>query len=127
MINMGNIEMIISNLQGDALEQVNRQVATLSTTPSYLFLVSGIERISALCIQISLSVMVFYSVFGKNKLWLYPFAIVLHAIVDIPAAAMQVNLLEDMFLVELLVFIGAVSLILIAHYTHKKLKDTLST
>jgi uncharacterized membrane protein YhfC len=123
ILNTGNIETITGKLQGEALEQINTQITTIITTSPYLFLLSGVERVFAICIQLSLSVIVFYSVYGKNKLWLYPFSIILHAIIDIPAAAMQVGVIKNMFLVELLVFIGAIISILIAKFTHEKLKQ----
>lgn len=125
ILNSGNIEMITGELHGEALEQVNTQIMTLLTTPPYLFFIGGIERIFAICIQLSLSIIVFYSVYGKNKIWLYPLAIILHAIVNIPAAAMQVGIIKNMILVELLVLLGAVGLIIIAKYIHIKLKQKI--
>jgi uncharacterized membrane protein YhfC len=121
ILNTGNIETITGKLQGEALEQINTQITAISTTSSYLFLTSGIESVFAICIQLSLSIMVFYSVYRKNKLWLYPFSIILHALIDIPAAAMQVGIIKNTFLVELLAFIGAIISIMIAKITHGKL------
>lgn len=125
ILNTGDIETITGKLQGEALEQINTQITAILTTSPYLFLVSGIERFFAICIQLSLSIIVFYSVYGKNKLWLYPFSIMLHAIIDIPAAAMQAGLIKNMFLVELLVFIGSILSIIIAKFTHEKLKQNI--
>jgi len=122
IINSGNLETITGALQGEVLEQVNTQITALQTTSPHLFLLGGIERIFAICIQISLSIIVFYSVYGNNKLWLYPFSILLHAIIDIPASAMQVGLIKNIYLVELLVLISAIILLVIAKYTHEKLK-----
>jgi uncharacterized membrane protein YhfC len=87
--------------------------------------VTGIERVFAICIQLSLSIIVFHAVYGKNKLWLYPFAIILHALVDIPAAAIQIGVIKDMVLVELLVFLGAIGLTIIAKYIHKRLGQNI--
>jgi uncharacterized membrane protein YhfC len=114
-----------AQLQGDALEQINTQITTILTTSPYLSLAAGIERTFSIGVQLSLSVIVFYSVYGKNKLWLYPFAIILHAIIDIPAAAMQVGVIKSTVLVELLVLIGAIISIVIAKYTHGKLKGEI--
>ncbi|MDR1222272.1 MAG: YhfC family intramembrane metalloprotease [Tannerella sp.] len=126
MLNTGNIETITANLQGEALEQVNAQVAALLTAPSYSFSISGIERIFAIAIQISLSVIVYYSVYGNNTLWLYPFAIIVHAIVDIPAAALQTGIVKDVNTVELLVCISAIILMIIAKKIHGKLKKNIT-
>ena len=118
--NSGNIETISGAFQGKVLEQI----VLLQTSPSYLFLLGGIERVFAICIQISLSIIVFYSVYGKNKLWLYPFSVILHAIIDMPASMMQAGLIKNIYMVELLALISAVSLVIIAWYIHKKLKQT---
>ena len=117
--NTGNMEAITGVLQGRALEQIT----LLQATSPHLFLIGGIERIFAMSIQISLSIIVFYSVYGKNKLWLYPFSVILHAIINIPASMMQVGLIGNIYLVELLAFISAVILVIIAWYIHKKLKQ----
>jgi uncharacterized membrane protein YhfC len=100
--------------------------AILTTSP-YLFLLGGIERIFSIGVHLSLSIIVFYSVYGKNKLWLYPFAIILHAIIDIPAAAMQVGVIKSTTLVELLILIGTIISIIIAKYTHGKLGEKIKT
>jgi len=125
-LNAGNVETITGKLQGEALEQINNQIILLTTMPSYTFLFSGFERIFAICMQMSCSVIVFYSVYGTKKLWLYPLAILLHAIIDIPAVAMQVGLIKSMILVEIIAFLSAITLIIIAKYTHEKLKQSTS-
>ena len=124
LINTGHMEVITSKLQGVTLEQVNSQIQLLTTLPSYTFLVGGIERIFALGAHLSCSVLVFYAVYGRRKFWLYPLAIILHAMVNIPAAAMQVGIIKNLFLVELFVFLGTVLLVVTAKYTHEKLKNT---
>lgn len=98
------------------------QVQTLATVPPYMFLMSGIERMLALAIQISLSVLVFYSVYASRKLWLYPAAILLHAAIDAPAALMQTGVLNNVFVLEGMVLAFAVCLVALAVYTHKRLK-----
>jgi uncharacterized membrane protein YhfC len=105
------IETITANLQGEALV----------TTPSYLFLIGGIERMFTIGIQISLSIIVYYSVYGNKKLWLYPLAIAVHALVDIPAAAMQVGIIKNVYMVELIVGISAVLLLIAAKKIHESL------
>jgi uncharacterized membrane protein YhfC len=87
-----------------------------------MFLVSGIERLFAIAIQLSLSVVVFYSVFAAKKVWLYPLAILIHAVIDIPAAAMQAGLLQGIILVEVLVGVCAVGVAVFAKFLHDKMK-----
>jgi uncharacterized membrane protein YhfC len=120
IINSGNIEAITGSFQGETLEQINTQITSLLATSPHLFLFSGIERLFAMCMHVSLSIIVFYSVYGENKLWLYPLAVVLHALADLPAAAMQTGIITNVYVVELAALGGAVLLPLIARYIHGK-------
>jgi uncharacterized membrane protein YhfC len=125
IINTGGLDSIITAIMSNAekLEQVNNQVNALITTAPYLFFIGGIERIFAIGIQMSLSIIVYHSVFSKNKIWLYPLAILFHAIIDIPAAAMQAGILKNIFLVEGIILLGTILLILFTKYLHDKLSQ----
>jgi len=125
IFNTGNIESITGKLQGDALAAVNNQIVGLITAAPYMFLVSGIERVMAIAVQLSLSVIVFYAVFGKKKVWLYPLAIVFHAMIDIVAMIYQTGGIKNIFVVEVIVCVLAVCLVLFAKYLHGKLSATL--
>jgi uncharacterized membrane protein YhfC len=122
IINTGSLAIITGKLQGEALEQVNTQITILATTAPYLFLVSGIERVFAIGIQISLSVIVFYAVFCKDKWWLYPVSIIIHAIIDSLAALMQAGAINNVFLVEGIVGLSSIILVFLARFIHEKLK-----
>jgi len=126
IINTGNIELLTGKLQGDALAATNNQLAVLSATAPYMFLISGLERMPAIAVHISLSVLVFYAVFGKNKWWLYPAAIVLHAIVDVFAMLYQIGVITNIFALEGIVILLAVCFVFLAIFTHKKLSATLT-
>jgi uncharacterized membrane protein YhfC len=120
MINAGSAETVTAGLSGETLLQANAQIAALTTTAPYLFLAGGIERLFALGIQIALSVLVFYAV--HKKLWLYPLAVLLHALVDIPAALTQTGVIQNVFLVEGLTGLSCALLLLLAariHNNHK--------
>ena len=125
IINTGNIEIITGRFRGEALAAINNQIGVLFTIVPYMFLFSGIERMMALAIQLSLSVVVFYSVFGKDKLLLYPLAIISHAIIDIPAVLFQAGVLKSLFLTEGIVCLSAIGMVLFAKYLHGKLSATL--
>jgi len=123
IVNTGNIGIITGNLQGEALASMNNQIQALAATAPYMFLVTGFERLFAIVVHISLSVAVFYSVYGKNKLWLYPLAILFHAIVDIPAMLYQTGVM-NLLLTEGIVCLFAVCLAFFAKYLHRKLSAT---
>jgi uncharacterized membrane protein YhfC len=125
IINTGNIEVITGRFQGEVLAVINNQIGALLTTAPYIFLISGIERMMALAVQLSLSVMVFYAVFGRNNVRLYPLAIIFHAVVDLPAVLFQIGEIKNIFMVEGIICLLAVCLVLFAKYLHGKLSAAL--
>jgi uncharacterized membrane protein YhfC len=119
LANSGNAASLTSGPNG-AL--ITAQIQSLASTVPAMFLLPGFERLCAVTIHISLSVIVFYSVYENRRLWLYPAAILLHALIDMPAALAQAGGLHNVFVLEGMVFCCAVALSLIAVYTHRKLK-----
>jgi len=117
--NMGNYNT------AENFEQINAQITVIASMPSYRFLIIGMERVFAICIHIALSIIVFYSVFVKNKIYLYFFAILLHTIIDVPAMLFQVGFIKSIMLMEIFTLVGAVILLIIAKYVHEKLKDNI--
>ena len=82
LINSGNTAVLTGNLTGEALAQVESSIQTLITTPPTDFLMGGVERLFAIALHISLSVLVWFAVKEKDKFYLYPMAILIHALVD---------------------------------------------
>ena len=82
LINTGNTAMLTEPLSGELLGQVEDAMRTLITTPSWQFLVGAAERVFAVILQIALSVLVWFAAKKKNRMWLFPAAILLHMIVD---------------------------------------------
>lgn len=82
-INSGGASEILQPLAGDALLQMQAVIEQLCTASPALFLLSLTERIFALSIHLSLSVLVFYAAKGpaQNRRLLL-IAVELHALVD---------------------------------------------
>lgn len=70
------------------------------------------ERIPTMLIHIGLSMIVFVAVRQKGKIWLYFLAIVLHALVDVPAALFQFGAAIPLWVVEVSASVFAVLIIL---------------
>jgi uncharacterized membrane protein YhfC len=85
------------------------------------YLIGGFERIFALCIQISLSVLVFYSVVLKDKLWLFPLAILFHAVANILPSIMQAGVLNNVLIAEGSVCLFSILILLFTKYMHKSM------
>jgi uncharacterized membrane protein YhfC len=67
-------------------------ISLLTQTPSYQFLLGGIERIFALTVQIGLSLIVLYAI-KNRKISVLLLAILLHAVLDFMAVLLSKNVL----------------------------------
>jgi len=85
MLAYRNIDLAtIRSIPADQLELAKQQVAAYWSAPFYLAILGMVERIFAICLHISLSVMVLYSIVNKKPVWFW-LAILWHAIVDASA------------------------------------------
>ena len=109
MINAGQMDMLTTKVPEDQLEQVQAQFAQLATLTPGALLIGLWERISALILHLGLSLMVWAAVRRGGKwLWLFPAAILLHALVD--GAAVLLNKSVSMVTLEVIVFALAIAL-----------------
>ena len=110
MINSGDVSML-----GDD-PSVLAGINALINTGSINFLVSGFERILAVTVHISLSMIVWCSVRSKGRWWLFPAAILLHAVFNIPAALYQFGLIGNIWLTEALLLLPTVLIAYAAYH-----------
>ena len=83
MINAGQADLLTAKVPEEQLAQVQAQFAQLEALTPGTLLLGFWERISALVLQLGLSMMVWTAVRRGGKwLWLFPAAILLHALVD---------------------------------------------
>lgn len=76
-------------------------------------LVNVVERIIAMTLHICMSVFVMKAAFIKGKFWLYPAAVALHALFDVPAALYQRGVIPNLWLVELILAAIAAVIVLL--------------
>jgi len=112
---ISSIIMSISINSGNAADlgsspAILAQINELVGTGPALYLLSGLERIIAVTIHISLSMFVWCAVKVKGKLWLYPVSIVLHAVANIAPVMYQTGVIKNVLLVEVLILIPAVTI-----------------
>jgi len=119
MISMVALSVMVNNGTtggfGDS-PAVHNQIDLLKNSNPVLFLASGFERIIAVTVHISLSMLVWCAVTVKGKTWLYPAAILLHAVVNVPAVMYQSGIITNVWLVELLFVIPTAAL---AYFAYK--------
>ncbi|WAM34045.1 YhfC family intramembrane metalloprotease [Caldicellulosiruptor morganii] len=104
LINFGILDVL---LKGKVSPDMIRAIkSALVETPASAFLLAGFERVFTMAIQIALSLLVLVAL-KKGKLFYLVLAILLHTIIDAPAAYMSL-LKVNMFAIELVVLLWAV-------------------
>jgi uncharacterized membrane protein YhfC len=128
MNNNGSLSLMLLDLPSATQSAYLNAAFALSETPSWQFLLGGLERIIAIALQLALSVVMFYAVFGKRKIWLFPVAILLHMAADMPAALLQAGIIpsDNIVLVECITAFIAAAIVVFAAWVHDKYKDTLA-
>lgn len=81
MVALRNADLSAMGIPAEQLELAKQQVETFWNSPFYMGLLSAVERVFAICLHLSLSVMVLYSVAFKRPLWFW-LALLWHASVD---------------------------------------------
>lgn len=105
LINSGTFEKVLSaKIPVSMLASIKN---SLENTPSYMFGFIGIERMLVLPLHIALSLVVLYGIKKGEKIYLL-YAIIIHAIVDFPAALYQAGKIKSIFLIEGVVLVVAI-------------------
>lgn len=119
-LNAGMADEMLSALQGNAaLAQMTVAFETLATTPSATYLAGIVERLAAVALHLSFSVLVWFAAKEKRLFWLYPLALLLHAGVDF-AAVVIAGSVTNVWVIEGAIYILTACCALIALCIWKK-------
>lgn len=91
----------------------------LIALPSWMFLVGAVERLCAVALHISLSVLVWFAAKNGKRFWLFPLAILLHLVVDMAAVVLN-GFGVNVWIIEGVVYILTAACLLIAGVIWKK-------
>lgn len=92
IINAGNLDGLLATVPEANRAQVQTQLEGLQTLTTTTLLYGLWERVSAIILQVGLSIIVWTAVRKGGKwLWLFPAAILLHALVDALAVIISKN------------------------------------
>ena len=120
MINSGQADTILSQVPAEAGAQLQAQLNQLQALDAGTLIIGLWERFSALLIHVGLSMLVWVAVRKGGKwLWLFPAAILLHALVDAGAVLLQKS--AGMVPLELIVTAEAIAIAAIGWMVAKKL------
>lgn len=108
LINSGNLDVLLATVPEANRAQVQAQLEGLQTLTVGTLLFGLWERVSAIILQVGLSIIVWTAVRKGGKwLWLFPAAILLHALVD--ALAVIISKSVGMLATEIVVFALAIA------------------
>ncbi|HKJ39401.1 MAG TPA: YhfC family glutamic-type intramembrane protease [Anaerolineales bacterium] len=97
MVVMQNADLAALGVPAEQIELTRQQVDTFWSSPFYVGFLGGFERVFAICLHLSLSVMVLYSVAYKKPIWFW-LALLWHAFID--AAAVYLISIVDVLALE---------------------------
>ncbi len=109
---LGSAEAL-KNVKPEAVSSTLALVQPMFTGNPLILLAGGFERLTAMALHMALSILVYKAVTCSSKKWLYPFAILLHAIFDVPAVLYQRGVL-GIWVCELFLFIAAAAILFYA-------------
>lgn len=96
---------------------------TINSIQTSIIPLAMFERIISIILHISLSIFVYKAANKTKSFYLYPVAILLHMISDVPAGLYQAGLITNAILVELLIAIITIVIFIFAIKMYKNMKD----
>ena len=122
LINSGQADTLLASAPAGTLDQIQAQFQQLQEATAGSYLIGIWERISAIILQLSLSVLVWAAVRkGGKYLWLFPAAILIHFLVD--AGAVVLSKSVSMVSTEIIICAEAIAVGAIAFMVAKQLKE----
>jgi uncharacterized membrane protein YhfC len=104
-----------------ALQKINATIAALAGAAPTDFLIGSVERFAAVALHISLSVLVWFAAKnGGRRFWLYPLAIILHALVNMAAVILS-RYTSSLWILEGVIYVLSACCVVIATAVWKKL------
>ena len=111
MLGYRNIDLsTVPSIPADQLELARQQVEAYWSVPWYMGLMGVIERVFAICLHVSLSVMVLYALVYRKPIWFWA-ALLWHALVD--AVAVYVGQTVGILAVEGIIAMFAIMSVMI--------------
>ena len=122
MVKSGQTETLLGQAPAEAQEQIRATISQLTDSGVGDWLMGLWERISALLLHLSLSVLVWAAVRKGGKwLWLFPAAILLHALVD--GLAVVLSKSASIPATEAIIFAMAIAIAGLAYMVARKISS----
>lgn len=119
LVNQQGVAQILAQIPADSIPAYEESLTQLFGTSGFLYFMTILERVMALTIQLSLSVLVFYAV-RKKQIKVFLGAIGLHALSNAAAGLYQAGLVTNVYLMEGIMLIITAGIVYIAYQFYKK-------
>ena len=124
LINNGSMDKMLSAYKDssqsvDALNQLITNIKGVTQMTCYM---ADLERISAMMVQVALSILVFQAVYVAGKKYMYWVAVALHFLMDVPAALYQKGILK-LLPTEIILFVYAALVLALGVKIYQGLKN----
>ena len=121
MTNASQMQSLLAMLPTEEAASLERGIAALAQYSPAMFLLSPLERILAVTLHMTLSVLVWQAAVRPGKLWLYFAAIGVHAFADASAVALQL-LGTPLLAIEGWMALIDVAMVFWARHVYRKMK-----
>lgn len=125
LINTGNTALITESLSGDKLAAMEQSLSTLISAKPLSLAAGVIERIPAVALHISLSVLVWFGAKNKDKWYLYPIALIIHFAVDAVVATLAM-MKTNTVIIEVLLYVLSAAVVMLAMIIWKRKAEKVS-
>lgn len=117
MINAGAMPSVLQLLDEDTATQTYTALEALWTTPSYMFFLGGVERIFAILLQVSFSLLIYSGIKLSKNIYI-ALAFLTHFLVDFVSVILSKSV--NATVLEIIVAILAIVIFIFAHSIIKK-------
>jgi len=124
MLNGGDLAMMTQDMPQENLAALQQTIEIYMATPPTQYLAAGVERIAMLPMQMGLSVLLYMaSSRKKGYIWMWPFAIFMHAVVKVPAMLYEYGAITHVWLSVAATILLAAAVTAICVWQYKKVKS----
>lgn len=120
-VNAGNVQTLLTPLSAEEAAALESGITALAQYSPAMFLLSPLERILAVMLHMTLSILVWQAAVKPGKLWLYFAAIGVHAFADASAVALQLLGIPPLAIEGWILLID-VALVFWARQVYRKMK-----
>ena len=107
----------------DVADTVRSQLDSIAAVAAVSTVQALFERVIAMVFHVCMSVVVYKAVSQRGKLWLYPLAVLLHALLDVPAVLFQTGVITGIPAVHVIMTVFVAVVVFGTAMLSKKLPD----